>query len=90
MVLNTFTLYINLYINCGVTIVKVDSNACPARLSFMHEATNLIEHLIPCTSMPEVVEMEAYPTFLNHIPYKLLSSSGHSRGYHMIGFRSLT
>ena len=78
MILNALTLYINLYkplfINCGVTVVEVDSNACPACLSLM----------------PEVVEMVAYSTFPRHLLDKSLSSSGHSCGYHVIEFGSLT
>ena len=59
MILNAIMLYINLYkllsINCGVTVVEVDNNACPSRLSLMFEATYLIERPIPYISMPKVV-----------------------------------
>ena len=46
MILNALTLYINLYkplfINCGVTVVEVDSNACPACLSLMPEVVEMV------------------------------------------------
>ena len=61
MILNILMLYINLYkplfINCGVTVIEVASNAHLARLSMILKATYLIECPIPCTSMLEVVEM---------------------------------
>ena len=94
MILNALTLYINLYklifINCGVTVVKVDSNVRPVRLYLMPKAICLIKCPIPCTSMSEVVEMVAYPTFLSHLSDKSLSSSGHSHDCHVIEFGSLT
>ena len=71
-------------------LVEVDSKACPARLSLMPKATYLIEHPIPCSSMPEVIGMVAYSTFLSHLPNKSMSSSGHSHDGHVIKFESLT
>ena len=94
MILNALPLYINLYkplfINCNVIAVKVDSNTSPACLSLMLKATCLIERPIPCTLMPKVVEVVTYPTFLSHLSDKSMSSSGHSRGCHVIEFGSLT
>ena len=87
------TLYINLYkrifINCGVTTIEVDNNARPASLFMMAKTACLIECVIPCTSMLEVVEMVALPAFLSHLPKKSLSSSYHSHSCHIIEFGSL-
>ena len=66
-----------------MTVVEVDSNAHHACFSLMSEATCLIERPIPCTLMPEVVEMVVYPTSLDHLLDKSLSSSGPSPDCHV-------
>ena len=52
---------LTLYINCGITLVMVNNEVCPAYLSPMPEATCSIKRPIPCVSMPEVNEMVACP-----------------------------
>ena len=81
---------LTLYINCGITPIEVDNNAYPTRLSLMFKATCLIEHPIPCVSMPEVTEMIACPTFMSHFPNEPLLSSGHSRDCQVSEAGSLT
>ena len=57
---------LTLYINCGIALVVVNNRMCPTHLYLMPKATCSIERPISCASMPEVIEMVAYPSCMSH------------------------
>ena len=64
MSLNVLTLPINLYINCVVMLVEVDSNACSVYYISYARGDLFARYPIPSNSMLEVVELEVMPNLL--------------------------
>ena len=56
-----------MHINYGVTLVVMNNAVCRTCLSSVLEVTCLIERLLSCASMLDVIEMVACPTFMSHM-----------------------